>query len=149
MKVLDLRCAHEHRFEGWFASEDDYLSQHERGLVECPVCADKHITRLPSAPRLNVSKAREPVAAASGTAGEGGEMMTLQSVWLKAVQHVLANSDDVGDRFPEEARRIHYGETEERAIHGRASPEEAQSLAEEGIQVMSLPVPAARKGPVQ
>jgi hypothetical protein len=149
MKVLDLRCAHEHRFEGWFASEDDYASQQERGLVECPMCGDKRISRLPSAPRLNVSKAREPVPAAPPADTDGTQAMTLQSVWLQAVQQVLANSQDVGERFPEEARRIHYGETEERAIHGQASAEEAQSLAEEGIQVMSLPVPAARKGPVQ
>jgi hypothetical protein len=146
MKVLDLRCAHEHPFEGWFASEDDYLSQRERGLVECPLCGDKDITRLPSAPRLNVSGAREPQPAPAAPKEIG---VTMQAAWLRAVQHVLSNTDDVGDRFPEEARRIHYGETDERAIRGQATPDEAQALRDEGIEVMALPMPAAVKGPVQ
>jgi hypothetical protein len=146
MKVLDLRCAHEHPFEGWFASEADYLSQRDRGLVECPLCGDKDVTRLPSAPRLNVSGAREPQAP-QGTGQEIG--VTMQAAWLRAVQHVLKNTDDVGDRFAEEARRIHYGETDERAIRGQATPDEAQSLRDEGIEVMALPMPAAVKGPVQ
>jgi len=148
MKVLDLRCAHEHPFEGWFACEDDYVSQRERGLVECPLCGDKDITRLLSAPRLNVSGAREPKQApASSTGKEIG--VTLQAAWLRAVQHVLSNTDDVGERFAEEARRIHYGETDERAIRGQATPEEAQALRDEGIEVMALPMPTALKGPVQ
>jgi hypothetical protein len=146
MKVLDLRCAHEHPFEGWFASEDDYLSQRERGLVECPLCGDKDIARLPSAPRLNVSGAREPQAAQASGQEIG---VTMQAAWLRAVQHVLKNTDDVGDRFAEEARRIHYGETDERAIRGQATPDEAQALRDEGIEVMALPLPSAIKGPVQ
>ena len=146
MKVLDLRCAHEHPFEGWFASEDDYLSQRERGLVECPLCGDKDITRLPSAPRLNVSGAREPQPAPDAAKEIG---VTMQAAWMRAVQHVLKNTDDVGDRFAEEARRIHYGETDERAIRGQATSDEAQSLRDEGIEVMALPMPAAVKGPVQ
>jgi hypothetical protein len=146
MKVLDLRCAHEHPFEGWFASEDDYLSQRERGLVECPLCGDKDVTRLPSAPRLNVSGAREPQAAPASGKEIG---VTMQAAWLRAVQHVLKNTDDVGDRFAEEARRIHYGETDERAIRGQATPDEAQALRDEGIEVMALPMPTAIKGPVQ
>jgi hypothetical protein len=153
MKVLDLRCAREHPFEGWFASEEDYLSQRERGLVECPLCGDKDITRLPSAPRLNVSGAREaqPTAADSASSPQGGKQvgMTVQAAWLRAVQHVLSHTDDVGDRFAEEARRIHYGETDERAIRGQATPDEAQALRDEGIEVMALPMPAAVKGPVQ
>ena len=146
MKVLDLRCAREHPFEGWFASEDDYLSQRERGLVECPLCGDKQITRLPSAPRLNVSGAREPQPAPAGNKEIG---VTMQAAWLRAVKHVLENTDDVGERFAEEARRIHYGETDERAIRGQATPDEAQALRDEGIEVMALPMPAAIKGPVQ
>jgi hypothetical protein len=153
MKVLDLRCAHAHPFEGWFASEEDYLSQRERGLVECPLCGDKAITRLPSAPRLNVSKAREPQAeqapAADKAGGDASIGVTMQAAWLRAVQHVISNTDDVGDRFPEEARRIHYGETGERAIRGQATPDEAQALREEGIEVVALPMPAALKGPIQ
>ncbi len=150
MKVLNLRCTHDHSFEGWFASEDDFQSQFERGLVECPLCGDKTISKLPTAPRLNVSKAREPSLAPATTASPATpEAMTMQSMWLRAVQHVMANTDDVGERFAEEARRIHYGEVEERAIRGQATKEDAIALQEEGIEVMSLPVPAAVKGRIQ
>ena len=151
MKVLDLCCAGGHRFEGWFASDDELQSQTERGLMECPVCADKTITRLPSAPRLNVSGAREPqprpvdVKPSDSPAIE----MTMQAAWLRAVQQVMSQTENVGDRFPEEARRIHYGEADERAIRGRATPDEAEALRDEGIDVVSLPVPAALKGTVQ
>jgi hypothetical protein len=147
MKVLNLGCTQNHRFEGWFASDDDFQSQFERGLVECPMCGDKAVTRLPTAPRLNVSKARAPEASA-GSADAPIEM-TMQAAWLRAVRHVMSNTDDVGDRFAEEARRIHYGEVDTRAIRGQATRDEAQALQEEGIEVMSFPVPAALKGPVQ
>ena len=153
MKVLDLRCTHGHRFEGWFASDADLQSQMDHGLLECPVCADKAIMRLPSAPRLNVSGAREPQPvtkpAEQPSAGDQPVEMTMQAAWLRAVQHVMNNTTDVGDRFAEEARKIHYGETDERAIRGRTTPDEAEALREEGIDVMSLPVPAGLKGPVQ
>ena len=142
MKVLNLACAHEHRFEGWFASDEDYASQKERGLVECPLCGDTAIARLPSAPRLNVSKLREVVAMPDA-------MSQQQSHWMRAVRHLMANTEDVGERFPEEARRIHYGEVEQRGIRGRASAEDTDALREEGIEVMALAVPEALKGPVQ
>lgn len=73
----------------------------------------------------------------------------LQAEWLKMVRHVMANTEDVGDRFAEEARRIHYGETDERAIRGQASREETEALVEEGIAVLPLPIPKALKGPLQ
>ena len=140
MKVLNLRCARDHRFEGWFASDEDFVSQHDRGLVGCPLCADTAIERLPTAPRLNVANLREKPAA---------EPVAMQEAWMRAVRHVMANTEDVGERFAEEARRIHYGETEGRGIRGRATPEDADALREEGIEVVSLPVPAALKGSVQ
>jgi hypothetical protein len=149
MKVLNLSCAHGHSFEGWFASEDDFQSQFERGLVECPLCADKGITRLPTAPRLNVSKARDPALIKPAESAETSVAVTMQTAWLRAVQHVMANTVDVGERFAEEARRIHYGEVDERAIRGRTTVDEAQALQDEGIAVLALPMPAALKGPVQ
>ena len=170
MKVLNLRCAHDHRFEGWFASAADYESQCERGMVACPLCDDKAINRLPSAPRLNVSKqryaevregreareARDPSPAKeSGHTDEPRALATevaqvrMQAQWLRAVRQVLNNTEDVGDRFPEEARRIHYGETQERGIRGRASREDAEALRDEGIEVTALPVPEPLKGSVQ
>jgi hypothetical protein len=152
MKVLNLRCLHHHVFEGWFASEDDFQSQSDRGLIECPLCGDKTVAKLPSAPRLNVSGAREPAVVQPSTEpapGEGAQAMTLQSMWMRAVQHVMATTVDVGDKFAEEARRIHYGEAEERGIRGKASAEDAQALQDEGIEVMALPVPVAAKGRLQ
>ena len=146
MKVLNLRCGQNHAYEGWFASEEDFTAQAERSAVACPICGDTSALRLPSAPHLNVGRHSAPPAAhAPGTSTE----MTLQSQWLRAVRQVMKSTEDVGERFPEEARRIHYGEVEERGIRGRASREDAEALREEGIEVMPLPIPDALKGPVQ
>ncbi|MFY9509775.1 MAG: DUF1178 family protein [Rubrivivax sp.] len=145
MKVLNLRCANGHGFEGWFASDDEFMDQNGRGLVECPLCADRVVTRMPTAPRLNLSGARE-AAPARPTEPAAAD---LQAAWLQAVHHMLANTEDVGERFAEEARRIHYGETENRGIRGEASADERQALSDEGIEVMTIPVPRALKGPVQ
>lgn len=147
MKVLNLRCAHDHRFEGWFASDEDFVSQGERGLVACPLCDDKRISRLPSAPRLNVSTHRGD-ATAPPPASEIAHARA-QGRWLRAIRDVINSTEDVGDRFPEEARRIHYGETQVRGIRGRASAEDANALREEGIEVVSVSLPEPLKGPVQ
>jgi hypothetical protein len=147
MKVLNLRCARDHRFEGWFASDDDFLSQGERGLVACPLCDDKAIVRLPSAPRLNVSTRRGDASKPPPAAEIA--MARAQGRWLRAVRDMLDNTEDVGDRFPEEARRIHYGETEGRGIRGRASAEDADALRDEGIEVVAVVVPEPLKGPLQ
>ena len=141
MKVLDLRCTNGHGFEGWFASDEDYMDQNGRGLIECPLCADKVIGRLPSAPRLNLSGASEPTAKP--------QRADLQAAWLATVQRVMASTEVVGGRFAEEARRIHYGEQPQRGIRGLATVEERQSLQDEGIETMTFPLPAALKGPVQ
>jgi hypothetical protein len=146
MKVLNLRCANGHGFEGWFASEEDFLGQNGRGLVECPMCSDHVVTRMPSAPRLNLSGAREPEPARPAAQPAAAD---LQAMWMQAVREILRNTEDVGERFAEEARRIHFGEAEERGIRGVASPQERQALHEEGIEVMALPLPAALKGPGQ
>ncbi|MES2716650.1 MAG: DUF1178 family protein [Pseudomonadota bacterium] len=148
MKVLNLRCDHDHAFEGWFASEADFQDQAARGVVQCPLCGSPQVTRLPSAPRLNISGARAPAAASVPTPAPAAtpEPATLQAMWLQAVSQVLKNTEDVGDRFPEEARRIHYGEAAERGIRGQASPQQRAELAEEGIEVLPLPLPSALKG---
>ncbi len=153
MKVLDLRCGAGHPFEGWFASEDDYAAQRERGLLDCPVCGNAEVMRLPSAPRLNLSGARAPVAAqtpgpASPPAGGGVPAPATEMAlhgnaaqrFVEAVAELLNNTQDVGPRFAEEARRIHYGEADPRAIRGQATPEEREALADEGIEVFTLPV---------
>ena len=157
MKVFNLRCSLDHRFEGWFGSEEDYLSQVDRGLAVCPMCGDPALERLPTAPRLNIARPAAPertdepavVATKDTKPGGASRELTLQSMWMQAVRHVMANTDDVGDRFAEEARRIHYGEVTERAIRGRATSDEAEALRDEGIEVMALPLPPALKGPLQ
>jgi hypothetical protein len=148
MKVLDLRCGAGHLFEGWFGSEDDYASQRDRGLLDCPVCGNAEVLRLPSAPRLNLSGARAPATAAAPaqappapaqvTALAGGG--TAAQRFVEAVTELLNNTQDVGSRFAEEARRIHYGESEAKAIRGQTTPEEREALADEGIEVFTLPV---------
>ncbi|MFK0375389.1 DUF1178 family protein [Pandoraea sp. NPDC090278] len=161
MKVFDLRCAHEHTFEGWFGSEDDYLSQQSRGLVSCPVCGDTAVARMPSAPRLNLSGTTSRAETSTMQAG-GSPVSTdalppevaqaqrqLQTLWMKAVRHVMANTEDVGNQFAEEARKIHYQEAPERNIRGTTSREEAEALADEGIDIMSLPLPDGVKETLQ
>lgn len=157
MKVLNLQCQHQHPFEGWFASEDDYQSQRVSNLIECPVCGDNTIHKMPSAPRLNLltsridaSSSKEPAQAVATETPDLPVALPAEAqvAWLKMVQHVIANTEDVGQSFAEEARKMHYGETEERSIRGQVSAEEGRSLLEEGIPVLPLPMPAALKGSV-
>lgn len=149
MKVIDLRCANGHGFEGWFGSEDDFLQQNGRGLVECPLCADRTVTRLPSAPRLNLSGAREAAPPSPAPQPAEPRPADLQAVWMQAVRELMAHTEDVGERFADEARRIHYGEAPQRGIRGQTTADQREALADEGIEVVSIPVPQALKGPVQ
>jgi len=154
MKVLDLQCAQHHVFEGWFGSEDDYQSQLTRGLLTCPMCGDASVTKKLSAPRLNLnateaSSANATPALPSLQAVANLEPAQMQAALLKMVRHVVANTEDVGGSFPEEARKMHYGETEARNIRGHATPEETEELMDEGIAVMPLPLPDALKEPLQ
>ena len=145
LKVFDLRCDNEHAFEGWFGSDGDFESQQARGLLECPLCGSKEIRRLPSAPRLNLGAAgAEPKQeAALPTAAQ------MQALLLKMAREIAANTEDVGERFAEEARRIHYREAPERGIRGVTSRQEAEALEKEGIRVMPLPFAHLLKDPLQ
>lgn len=169
MKVFNLQCDQGHGFEGWFGSEDDFRTQAERGLLSCPLCASARVLRLPSAPRLNLgaaAPASAPAATAKSSAGLAAVAPTevrarepgtgdpvlpeaLQARLVQAVRQLIAHSDDVGDRFAEEARRIHYGEAEARSIRGQANAEEREALRDEGIEVFALPVPPGFDGPLQ
>lgn len=152
MKVLNLQCSEGHGFEGWFASHDDYDAQRARGLLCCPVCNSAEVSKLPSAPRLNLGH-----AGPSAPAGEAGSPQPvaqvspqhLQAAWMTMVRHVMAHTEDVGTRFAEEARKIHYGEREQRNIRGQASRAETEALLEEGIEILPLPVPAGLKETLQ
>jgi hypothetical protein len=145
MKVLNLQCSSSHTFEGWFASEDDFQDQLARGLVECPMCGDATVVKMLSAPRLNLGAAEpSPRREVMNTPDAA-----MQAAWLKMARHVMAHTEDVGQRFAEEARRIHYGETEERGIRGQASLKETEALLEEGIGVLPLQLPKSLKEPLQ
>ena len=158
MKVLNLRCTQQHSFEGWFASEDDFQAQLVGGLIECPLCGDKGIHKLPSAPRLNFgadqggAQVRNTVSVNTALeyAGAGstdavldvstGAGLAEQAAFLKALRHVVANTEDVGERFAHEARRMHYGEIERRSIRGQADVREVLDLLDEGLDVVPLPL---------
>ena len=144
MKVFNLRCGQQHAYEGWFASEDDFVSQQERGIVACPLCGDTEAVRLPNAARLKVSRHSAPAEPAQP---EKTTEMTLQSQWLRAVRQVLSSTEDVGERFPEEARRIHYGEVEERGIRGRATQGGRRRAARGGHRGHGAAAPRRRQGP--
>jgi hypothetical protein len=155
MKVLDLQCSQGHRFEGWFASADEFESQMLRKLVACPVCAASEITRLPSAPRLNLSGAMQakeaaPAAeqavsrpsgsdAATRVDQHSAQLRAFEAQALRMLREVLDKTENVGPRFAEEARRIHYNEAPARNIRGVATPEDTRALLEEGIDVVPLP----------
>lgn len=149
MKVLDLQCAHGHTFEGWFASEDDFQGQCERFLVQCPLCGDASVVKKPSAPRLNLGGKRVDFVPNQDMALAAKGDVTPTAAWLAVARQVLANTTDVGNRFADEARKMHYGETEERSIRGKATPQEAQALVDEGVDVVSFLLPEALKGTLQ
>ena len=133
MIVYELACTNEHRFEGWFASADDYARQQETSLLRCPLCDDAAIERRPSA-NVQVGRTVAPVAERSDKVVAGGEAEA-----MKLLRRLIAQTDNVGAAFPEEARKIHYDEAPQRAIRGQATREEADALREEGIEFMSLP----------
>jgi len=149
LKVFDLSCEHDHVFEGWFSSQDSYQDQLAQGLVRCPVCHSDRITRRVSAPHLNVSHLRAepavpraesaPRARAAVAAPSGDQMARLQAEVLRQIRRIVRQTDDVGARFADEARRMHSGEIEERPIRGTASAEECRELVDEGISIMPIP----------
>lgn len=137
MIVFELACAQGHRFEGWFASSDEFASQRERSLVSCPICNDAHVERIPSA-RVSVPKGA-PAEVSTTPAPAEPVAAGLPSEVVAQLREMIRNTENVGRRFPEEARKIHYEEVPPRAIRGQASPEEAQALNEEGIEFAPLP----------
>ncbi|TCV01324.1 hypothetical protein EV686_10232 [Paracandidimonas soli] len=150
LKVFDLQCANGHVFEGWFASRDAFEDQKARGLLNCPVCGGHDIERKLSAARINLGKgaAQAQTGSAAAKSGEtisamsvpaGSEMAKMQARLLRHLRAAVRATENVGDRFAEEARRIHSGESEERAIRGTATRKERESLAEDGIEVVPIP----------
>lgn len=140
-KVFNLQCELGHLFEGWFASHDDYDDQDSRGLLTCPMCQSASIQKMPSAPRLNFGKGVAPAPALStaSTPVTQNEQFQRQAVALQQMRALITATENVGPRFADEARRIHDGEADQRAIRGTATREERAALIEEGIAVMALP----------
>jgi hypothetical protein len=141
MKIFDLQCGAGHRFEGWFASADEFASQRSQGLVGCPACGAQEVERIPSATRFNTGA---PQPAAPVPAGQD-PLALAQRLYSRMLDEILTRSEDVGTEFPAEARRIHYREAPERMIRGQASPEEHEELVEEGIPVFAMPIPPAKR----
>ena len=147
-----LRCEQDHSFESWFQSSSAYDSQVKRKLVSCPVCGSAKVEKAIMAPRIIGKKGRgkapapvEAPAPAETPATESTSLMMAQERELRAKikelrDHIVKNADNVGERFPNEARKMHYGDIEHSPIYGEASPEEARSLIEEGVEVSPLPV---------
>jgi hypothetical protein len=149
----NLRCERGHAFESWFQSSSAYETQEKRQLVNCPACGSAKVERAIMAPQIVSRKTRdrvEPVPAAPTTSTEvtaptSTPLMMAQErelrVKLKELRdHIVKNADNVGERFPNEARKMHYGDIEHRPIYGEASPDEARALLDEGVEVSPLPV---------
>ncbi|MAS13770.1 MAG: hypothetical protein CMH69_10730 [Nitratireductor sp.] len=135
MISFNLICEHDHAFEAWFRNNADFDAQNERGLVSCPHCGTSSVQKALMAPAVSTGKRREQIALAMG------EQQKKALAQLKELsKKVRENADYVGDRFAEEARKIHFGETEARGIYGEATSEEAASLLEDGVEFMPLPL---------
>ena len=146
MIVFNLGCENNHRFEGWFASNEDFERQIERKLVTCPTCGNANVSRLLHASHIKtgtkerMTRAEARAASSQQYANVGSEVLS------RLVEHIIENTEDVGAAFPEEARKIHYQETPDRRIRGTASRDEVEALKDEGVEVVALPIPAHRLG---
>jgi hypothetical protein len=146
MIVFNLGCENSHRFEGWFASSEDFERQVDGKLVACPLCGNANIARLPHAAHLRSGAKERPARTEPATAPSQQYANMGSEVLAKLVEHIIENTEDVGAAFPEEARRIHYREAPERRIRGTASRDEVEALKDEGVEVVALPLPAHRAG---
>jgi len=146
MIVYDLHCPDGHRFEGWFGSAQDFASQRKRGMLSCPTCGGTGIERGLSAPRLNMG-AQEPRKVPQKTPDMEGKdpFAVAQMLYSRMLDEILTKSEDVGAKFPEEARKIYYRESPGRAIRGQATQEEHEALVDEGIPVARFPVPPTNR----
>jgi hypothetical protein len=130
-----LVCDNSHDFEAWFRNSDDFDKQKKRGLVECPECGSNKVGKALMAPAVSTSRSRERIALAMGE-----EQKKAMAALKELSKKMLEGAENVGDKFAEEARKIHFGETEARGIYGEATPEEAVELAEDGVSFMPIPV---------
>src|SRR5690606_14177406 len=132
---FSLICDAEHKFEGWFRNSEDFDTQKKRGFVACPVCHSAKVEKALMAPAVSTGRKQETIALAMGE-----EQRKALAQLRKLAEKARENADYVGDKFAEEARKIHFGETEARGIYGEATVEEASALVEDGVEFMPLPV---------
>jgi hypothetical protein len=131
---FSLTCERSHDFEGWFRNNEDFEKQQKRGLVDCPTCGSHKVEKALMAPAVSTGRKKEKVALAMN------EQQRAAMAQLKALsEKIRENSDYVGDKFAEEARKIHFGESDARGIYGEATLDEAKSLAEDGVEFMPIP----------
>jgi hypothetical protein len=147
MILYELKCPSEHFFEGWFRNSDGYEEQRAAGEIACPACGSAEIEKAMMAPRLGRSEKTLPaMPEKAAKLPTPMEQLQLLRGLRKAIE---TGCENVGDRFAEEARKIHYDEAPARGIRGIASAEQTRELIEEGIDVLALPIPAALEGPLQ
>ncbi|HET9640313.1 MAG TPA: DUF1178 family protein [Allosphingosinicella sp.] len=149
MIIFDLKCApHGHVFEAWFGSSADFAGQQERGLVACPLCGSAEVAKAPMAPAVGAKGNASAVPAGAGGLFTGApeEVKAMLAAAAELQKTMLAGSEGVGPRFADEARAIHLGEADRRAIHGEATRAEAESLIEEGVPIAPLPFPVVPPG---
>lgn len=145
MIVFNLSCDQSHQFEGWFASTAAFESQRDSSQLSCPVCGSDQVNKELHAPYVNTGTVRN-LPKPPAESHERRQQAVFGKAVADLVNHVIANTEDVGGAFPEEARKIHYQEAPERAIRGSATPDEVADLRAEGIEVVALPVPKYRLG---
>lgn len=150
MIVYDLRCGNGHVFEAWFGSSSDFDQQKKKGLLECPLCGDGAIEKAVMAPAVATRSGRDEDGSGRHPAGSPGahspaEVKEMMARLAEMQRRIEDSFDYVGEAFAEEARRIHFGESEERPIYGEVNPAEARELREEGIEIMPLPFPSRRR----
>jgi hypothetical protein len=131
-----LTCDNAHEFEGWFAASDDFDRQVESGFLTCPTCGSSAISKLLMAPSVSTARKKQEMQTLAMDTARKEALAKLK----EAVEAIKANAEDVGTKFPEEARKIHYGEADARGIIGQATPTEAKALIDEGIEIAAIPV---------
>ena len=139
MIKFSLICENDHDFDGWFSSSEDFEKQQKKALVQCPFCDSAKVEKSLMAPSVSTSRKKEARSESLAMAAMDAKSQELMAEMRKIRDKVLANSEDVGEKFPEEARKIHYGEAEHRGIYGEANREEVSALVEEGIDVVPIP----------
>ena len=143
MIVYRLTCALGHGFEGWFSCAEECDRQFADGSVRCPMCDSQEISRLPSAPYVNTGAVQAKTPVRRGVPEAESAARALGEAMAAVKAYIREHTEDVGRRFPEVARRMHYGEEDHRGIRGRVTPAEAQSLQEEGVPAVALPAALA------